>query len=74
MKYLTVAHEFNDESVDIAVDEGISGEHVTRVLDRAAFFCGDQMVLRAQTCWHSPCIESCVQDGMLQLGACFLFA
>ena len=36
LKYLTVADDFTHESVDIAVDFGISGQYVTRVLDRAA--------------------------------------
>ena len=40
LKYLTVADDFSHESVDIAVDFGISGQYVTRVLDRAALFRG----------------------------------
>jgi putative transposase len=35
LKYLTVADDFSHESVDIAVDFGISGQYVTRLLDRA---------------------------------------
>ena len=38
LKYLTVADDFSHESVDIAVGFGISGQYVTRVLDRAALF------------------------------------
>lgn len=40
LKYLTVADDFTHESVDIAVDFGISGQYVARVLDRAALFRG----------------------------------
>ena len=34
LKYLTVADDFSHESVDIVVDYDISGQYVTRVLDR----------------------------------------
>lgn len=37
-KYLTVTDDFSHESVDLTVDLGISGEHATRLLDRAAVF------------------------------------
>ena len=40
LKYLTVADDFSHECVDIAVNFGISGEYVTRLLDRAAVFRG----------------------------------
>lgn len=40
LKCLTVADDFSHECVDIAVDYGISGEHVTRLLDAAATFRG----------------------------------
>jgi putative transposase len=40
LKYLTVADDFSHECVDIAVDFGIAGEYVTRLLDRAAVFRG----------------------------------
>ena len=40
LKYLTVADDFSHECVDIAVDFGISGEYVTRLLDRASVFRG----------------------------------
>lgn len=46
LKYLTVADDFSHESVDIVVDFGISGEYVTRVLDRAALFRGYPQVVR----------------------------
>jgi transposase InsO family protein len=35
LKCLTVADDFSHECVDIAVDYGISGEYVTRLLDAA---------------------------------------
>ena len=38
LKYMTVADDFNHESVEIAVDHGISGQYVTRLLDSAARF------------------------------------
>lgn len=40
LKYLTVADDCSHESVDIAVDIGVSAEYVTRVLDRTALFRG----------------------------------
>jgi putative transposase len=46
LKYLTVADDFSHESVDIAVDFGISGQYVTRVLDRAALFRGYPQAVR----------------------------
>ncbi|MBK7507873.1 MAG: IS3 family transposase [Comamonadaceae bacterium] len=46
LKYLTVADDFSHESVDIAVDFGISGQYVTRVLDRAALFRGYSQAVR----------------------------
>ena len=46
LKYLTVADDFSHESVDIVVDYGISGEYVTRVLDRAALFRGYPRAVR----------------------------
>ena len=46
LKYLTMADDFSHESVEIAVDFGISGEYVTRVLDRAALFRGYPQVVR----------------------------
>ena len=46
LKYLTVADDFSHESVDIAVDFGISGQYVTRVLDRAALFRGFPKAVR----------------------------
>jgi len=38
LKCLTVADDFTHECVDIAVDYGISGQYVTRLLDQAAMF------------------------------------
>ena len=46
LKYLTVADDFSHECVDIAVDFGISGEYVTRLLDRAAVFRGYPNMVR----------------------------
>ena len=46
LKCLTVADDFSHECVDIAVDYGISGEYVTRLLDRAATFRGYPSVVR----------------------------
>ncbi len=46
IKCLTVADDFSHECVDIAVDWGISGEYVTRVLDRAAIFRGYPQAVR----------------------------
>ena len=40
IKCLTVADDFSHECVDIAVDFGISGQYVTRLLDQAAIFRG----------------------------------
>ena len=40
LKYLTVTDDFSHECVDLTVDFGISGEYVTRLLDRAAVFRG----------------------------------
>jgi len=37
---LSVADDFSHECVDIAVDDGISGQYVTRLLDQAAIFRG----------------------------------
>ena len=46
IKCLTVADDFSHECVDIAVDWGISGEYVTRMLDRAALFGGYPLAVR----------------------------
>ena len=46
IKCLTVADDFSHECVDIAVDWGISGEYVTRMLDRAALFRGYPLAVR----------------------------
>lgn len=40
IKIPTIADDFSKEHVDLAVDFGISGHYVTRVLDQAARFCG----------------------------------
>jgi putative transposase len=46
IKFLTVADDFSHECVDIAVDWGISGLYVTRLLDRAATFRGYPRAVR----------------------------
>jgi len=46
LKCLTVADDFSHECVEIAVDYGISGQYVTRLLDRAAIFRGYPQVVR----------------------------
>ncbi|MBS0431153.1 MAG: IS3 family transposase [Proteobacteria bacterium] len=46
IRCLTVADDFTHECVDIAVDHGISGKYVTRVLDQAACFRGYPKAVR----------------------------
>ncbi len=46
IKCLTVADDFSHECVDIAVDYGIGGEYVTRLLDQAALFRGYPKAVR----------------------------
>jgi putative transposase len=46
LKCLTVADDFSHECVDIAVDYGISGQYVTRLLDQAALFRGYPRAVR----------------------------
>ena len=46
IKCLTVADDFSHECVDIAVDYGISGQYVTRLLDQAATFRGYPLAVR----------------------------
>ncbi len=46
IKCLTVADDFSHECVDIAVDYGISGQYVTRLLDQAAIFRGYPLAVR----------------------------
>jgi len=46
IKCLTVADDFSHEAVEIAVDYGISGQYVTRILDRAAVFRGYPLAVR----------------------------
>ncbi len=46
IRCLTVADDFTHECVDIAVDHGISGLYVTRVLDQAACFRGYPQTVR----------------------------
>lgn len=46
IRCLTVADDFTHEAIDIAVDHGISGLYVTRVLDQAACFRGYPRAVR----------------------------
>ncbi len=46
IKFLTVADDFSHECVNISVDWGISGQYVTRLLDRAAIFRGYPVAVR----------------------------
>uniref|UniRef100_UPI00313ADDD0 IS3 family transposase n=1 Tax=Hydrogenophaga sp. OTU3427 TaxID=3043856 RepID=UPI00313ADDD0 len=46
LKCLTVVDDFSKESVEIAVDYGISGQYVTRVLDQVARFRGYPAAVR----------------------------
>ena len=46
LKCLTVADDFSHEAIDIAVDYGISGQYVTRLLDQAAMFRGYPAAVR----------------------------
>ena len=46
IKCLTVADDFSHECVDITADYGISGQYVTRLLDRAAVFRGYPQAVR----------------------------
>ena len=46
IKCLTVADDFSRECVDITADFGISGQYVTRLLDRAAIFRGYPLAVR----------------------------
>lgn len=46
IKCLTIADDFSHECVDIAVDYGISGQYVTRLLDQAALFRGYPAAVR----------------------------
>jgi putative transposase len=46
LKCLTVADDFSHEAVDIAVDYGISGQYVIRLLDQAARFRGYPAAIR----------------------------
>lgn len=46
IKALTIVDDFTKEAVDIAVDHGISGHYVTRVLDQAIRFRGVPKAIR----------------------------
>ncbi|CAM5796582.1 hypothetical protein RFUL19S_04359 [Rhizobacter fulvus] len=49
LKCLTVADDFSHEAVDIAVDYGISGQYVIRLLDQAARFRGYPAAVRTDS-------------------------
>lgn len=51
LKCLTVADDFSHECVDIAVDHGMGGVYVTRILDQAARFRGYPKAVRTD---HGP--------------------
>lgn len=46
IKCLTVVDDFSKECVEIAVDYGISGQYVTRVLEQVARFRGHPLAVR----------------------------
>jgi putative transposase len=46
IKCLTVANDFSHECVEIALDYGILGQYVTRLLDQAATFRGYPLAVR----------------------------
>jgi putative transposase len=46
LKCLTIADDFTHESIDIAVDHGMGGVYVTRILDQAACFRGYPKAVR----------------------------
>jgi putative transposase len=68
IKCLTVADDFSHECIDIAVDFGISGQYVTRLLDQAAIFRGYPVAVRTDNgpeftscaflAWHSSHFDS----------------
>ena len=46
IKVLTIVDDFSKEAIDLAIDFGISGHYVTRVLDQAARFRGYPKAIR----------------------------
>jgi putative transposase len=56
IKCLTVVDDFSHEWIDIAVDFGISGQYVTRLLDQAAIFRGYPIAVRTD---NGPEFTSC---------------
>ena len=46
LKCLTIADDLTHECIDIAVDHGISGEYVTRILEQVARFRGYPQAIR----------------------------
>lgn len=68
LKCLTVADDFSREAVDIAVDYGISGQYVTRLLDQAALFRGYPTAVRTDNVLTASG-ESPQGDGIRYRGA-----
>ena len=58
IKCLTVADDFSHECVDISVDYGISGQYVTRLLDRAATFRGYPIAVRTDNVLNASGVPS----------------
>lgn len=48
IKCLTISDDFSHECVDIAVDHGIGGQYVVRVLEQAARFRGYPKAVRTE--------------------------
>lgn len=46
VKALTIVDDFTKESIDIALEHGISGQQVTRILDQAIYFRGAPKAIR----------------------------
>ena len=51
---LTIVDDFTKESVDIALDHGISGHYVSRVLDQAIRFRGAPEAIRLTRGLNAP--------------------
>jgi transposase InsO family protein len=66
-----VADDFSHESVEIAVDYGISGQYVTRLLDGAARFRGYPLAVRTDN--GPEFIATAVKDWLAQIGVQTLY-
>ncbi|TDM05092.1 MAG: hypothetical protein C4K60_20060 [Ideonella sp. MAG2] len=58
IKCLTVADDFSHECIEIAVDYGISGLYVTRLLDKAACFRGYPAVVRTDNVLNASVVST----------------